>query len=263
MANILTSNLEIAAIIVDVGVARPVTRRVVGMIRKYGFWGFIDRCALAILKVVLRDRSVRRRELERVFGEENCAAFSKPDLVVPVRGVNSKDTLKVLSDTSPDLLLVYGTGIVGSKVRALAGKRTLNMHTGLSPYYRGASCAFWPIYNRELERLGATVHECTEQVDGGVIYGVTTLQLEREDKLHAVFARAVVAGAALYVDVVGSMDQGLENVINQDLSIGREYRASMRGIRAEFLTRLIIRMGLVRNFVDRMHIAACRKGDDL
>lgn len=40
---------------------------------------------------------------------------------------------------APDIMLIYGTVLVGSKILSLARAGALNMHTGISPYYRGAT----------------------------------------------------------------------------------------------------------------------------
>ena len=47
--------------------------------------------------------------------------------------------------------------------------KVINMHTGLSPYYRGGPCAFWCLYNEELEYLGVTIHFLTAGIDSGDI----------------------------------------------------------------------------------------------
>ncbi len=65
----------------------------------------------------------------------------------------------------------------------------LNLHTGVSPRYRGADCEFWPWHEQELNFLGATVHSCTSDLDGGAIFGIATAKLEANDGLGAVFGR--------------------------------------------------------------------------
>ena len=85
-------------------------------------------------------------------------------------GINTPDSVRLVEQLDPDILLVFGTGIVGKAVLSKAKRIALNMHTGISPYYRGCDCAFWPLYNREWDMVGATVHECTQDVDGGRIF---------------------------------------------------------------------------------------------
>lgn len=249
VANTLCRRLELVAVIVDRGTKRPLLKRFKGKLRRYGPWGLIERGAMSLLKIVLQDSRVRRRELARVFGSDRCTAFDRSDLVTNVEGVNSPKSLSILRELKPDLLLVFGTGIVREQVLSTAQQLVLNMHTGLSPDYRGAACAFWPLHNAELDKLGATVHECTNEVDGGKIFGTARVRLKPTDGLHTVFARTVAAGADLYAQSVDDILKGQANAISQDLSRGREYKVSMRNLRAELHTRFLIRRGLIRNFV--------------
>jgi methionyl-tRNA formyltransferase len=131
---------------------------------------------------------------------------------------------------------------------ALPGGPSLNLHTGISPRYRGTDCAFWPVANREPQWLGATVHECTSAVDGGQIYGVVAAHWELGDGLHELFARAVAAGAELYADIVTSYVRGESPAGEaQDLESGREYRGYMRTLRPELRARWALRRGLLRH----------------
>jgi hypothetical protein len=43
----------------------------------------------------------------------------------------------------------------------------VNLHLGLSPYYKGAGTNFWPLAKGEPECVGATFHILTREVDAG------------------------------------------------------------------------------------------------
>ena len=123
----------------------------------------------------------------------------------------------------------------------LARDIALNMHTGLSPWYRGAACAFWPIVEGKPEMVGATVHECTSKVDGGRIFFRERAHLYRGDDLHAVFGRAVAVGAQGYADVISRVVNGDLEGEMQDLTVGKEYRGAMLGLQAELAARRSLR----------------------
>lgn len=124
---------------------------------------------------------------------------------------------------------------------ARARQLALNLHTGISPRYRGTSCAFWPIHNGEPEWVGATVHQCVAAVDGGRIFATVHATVRRGDDLHRIFARAVRAGADAYVAVIGDAMAGTVVGVPQDLSAGREYPGSDRGILSEIRARCRLR----------------------
>ena len=48
----------------------------------------------------------------------------------------------------PDVVLVFGTGILREPFLSAFEGRIINIHLGLSPYYRGAGTNFWPLVNR-------------------------------------------------------------------------------------------------------------------
>ncbi len=88
----------------------------------------------------------------------------------------------------------------------------------------------------------------TADVDGGRIYGTARARLDPSDGLHAVFARCVVVGADLFTTTLHRLSLRQAAPIEQDLTIGREYRAVMRGPLAELRARAAIRNGLVRRW---------------
>jgi methionyl-tRNA formyltransferase len=173
-------------------------------------------------------------------------------LVRYVDGINTDAGRDAVRATSPDLLLIYGTGIVGQRVLEMARHDALNLHTGMSPDYRGADCAFWPLYNQDFHLVGATVHECTTRVDGGEIYERAPAPPRSEDGQFAVFARCVEVGAELYVATIRRALQGRLDGEEQDPEIGREYRAADKRLRHDLYVRWLLRSGRMRRRMERV-----------
>jgi methionyl-tRNA formyltransferase len=256
VANALASAIPLAAIVVDHGKRLSIGDRVKQLWRRYTIVQLFSRAGLFLLRTVLRDKSIGPEKLKDVLGRENCSEFLRPDLLHHVEGINTKEGVGTVTALQPDILLVYGTGIVGQKVLSLGRRIALNMHTGISPLYRGCDCAFWPVHNEELHLLGATVHECTAKVDGGKIFGTANASLQSEDCLFGIFARCVQAGSALYARIVQEVVVSHSAGMVQDLTVGREYRAHMRGLRAEWRTRRKVKAGLVRRYVEGLRATA-------
>jgi len=185
----------------------------------------------------------------RILGREDCERHLHEEIITRVRGLNTADTRSLIRDLHPDVILVYGTAIVRDETLSLASRLALNLHTGISPHYRGAGGAFWPLYNGELGRLGATIHQCTSDIDGGAIYKVGQSQLEENDDMFSVFARSVKLGADLYVQAVRELLDGRLQGRPQRHELGREYHAVMKGWRHELSVRWRIRRGLIRDYV--------------
>lgn len=206
----------------------------------------VSRAALAAYKRAIGDDAARRNAYAAVLGDLGGPRRYE-GILTEVETVNRPAAHELVERLQPSRILVYGTGIVGDRMLARSPQTPLNLHTGISPHYRGSACAFWPIHNGEPEMIGATVHEICSVIDGGPIYGTTRVSLEPGDDLHAVFARAVVAGADLYAQVVSDLVAGTGDPDGkpQDPHIGTEYRAHMRGLRAERRARRLLRTGLL------------------
>jgi methionyl-tRNA formyltransferase len=218
VANALCAAIPIARVIVD---RRPQKTNIRGAMRK-GLPHFLNKAARTIFLAAIRDDSARDKALRRLLGSQSGAFMGSP-AVEYVYGVNSRKTIALLKECAPDAILVYGTSVVKDSVLGIAKDYCFNMHTGISPYYRGTSCAFWPVVNGELKMLGATIHECTSRIDGGSIFEVIHAPLAPGDDLHTIFGRTVMAGADAYVRVTLRYLGGQLDGAPQDLGLGREY----------------------------------------
>jgi methionyl-tRNA formyltransferase len=246
VANTLSASLNLAGIVVDHGKPQGKLDRARKLWRRYTIGQMFGRACLLVLRTLWRDNSRRTEDVTKVFGPANCSQFSRLDLVSQVDGINTPAGIQLVTSLQPDILLIFGTGIVGKKILSLPSRIALNMHTGISPIYRGCDCTFWPVHNGELHMLGATVHECTALVDGGKIFSTAHAPVEAGDSLFSIFARCVKTGATLYAQTaqrfIGANPEGSV----QDLSLGKEYMGFERGLRAEWTTRRNIKAGLIR-----------------
>jgi folate-dependent phosphoribosylglycinamide formyltransferase PurN len=250
VANRLCAALPIDAIVVDATVRQPSLRRAFRGGRARGF----SRLGLFAFRRLLHDSRAHQRALEQLLGTEWTAGFTAAHLVTRVDGVNSAAAIRAVDSAQPDALLVFGTSIVGPEMLGLARDLAFNLHTGVSPRYRGTDCTFWPVVNGEPEWVGVTVHECTAAVDGGAIYGVARAEWRPDDRLHELFARCLIRGTDLYVEVVRRYlrDGGIEGE-RQDLSSGTEYRGYMRTLGPELRARWALRRGLLKRATANPH----------
>lgn len=253
VANKLADAYALVRIIVDKGKPRSGFGRVRYLLRQYTLGQVLHRMVSKTISVVCWDVERRRRAMFRLLGQKNCERHLHKDIITYVRGLNAPLCYETIRDLKPDVILVYGTTIVKDKILALASRLAINMHTGISPYYRGAGCAFWPLYYEELDKIGATIHECTSEIDGGLIYEVGQAKLQADDSLFSVFARCVETGTELYIKVVGDLEAGRLQGRPQQLELGREYKAAMKSWWHEMTVRQKIRRGLIRDYVTSKH----------
>lgn len=84
-----------------------------------------------------------------------------------------------------NLYIVFGTSFIkGEILNFLKKNKAINLHMGLSPYYRGTDCNFWALYDGNLDKVGATIHLLNEVLDAGkILYVTKTLNQKDSFKL--------------------------------------------------------------------------------
>ena len=67
-----------------------------------------------------------------------------------------------------DVYVVFGSSYIkGELVDFLIKKKTINIHAGVSPFYRGTDCNFWALYDNNPHLVGATIHLLSKGLDSG------------------------------------------------------------------------------------------------
>lgn len=84
-------------------------------------------------------------------------------------------------EINPDIVLVNGTRIISSKVLGSTNAVFINMHTGITPKYRGVHGGYWALANNDKENCGVTIHIVDKGVDTGGILYQTTIPLTAKD----------------------------------------------------------------------------------
>jgi folate-dependent phosphoribosylglycinamide formyltransferase PurN len=113
--------------------------------------------------------------------------------------VNEPAEVDLMGRLDPAVVLVFGTGLLRAGIIDRFGGRIINLHLGLSPYYRGAGTNFWPLVNREPEYVGATIHYLDAGIDTGPLIAHSRPQMAAGDGPHQIGNKAIVAAADVLV----------------------------------------------------------------
>lgn len=112
-------------------------------------------------------KRVRDAETE-VFGKVSFISGNVSHLAIKSGDLNSlsEDVLKPALDS--DIYVVFGASYIkGWLIDFLVAHKAINIHMGISPYYRGSSCNFWAAYDGHPELVGATIHLLSKGLDSG------------------------------------------------------------------------------------------------
>ena len=92
---------------------------------------------------------------------------------------------------NPDLIVTFGCSILSKKFINKFNNKIINVHLGLSPYYRGTGTNFWPFVNNELQFLGVTFLSIDKGVDTGPILHQFRSRLSVKDNIHEIGNRTI------------------------------------------------------------------------
>ncbi len=152
----------------------------------------------------------RAKSEKTFFGDVDFPTNASTEtLKVPYEHMNADSVHQFVQRIDPDLLLSYGIGMLTNTTLASCKHETWNIHGGLSPWYRGAITHFWPSYLLEPQMTGMTVHELTQDLDGGAVIHQTGAELVRGDGLHDLACRTVRG-------LVNELPKLMEFVSNRD-----------------------------------------------
>ena len=120
----------------------------------------------------LRDKHLAQREQsERDFFSlfvAHAADRSRPKHL-PKGDINQPQPAQEIIASRPDVLIAYGCSIIREPLLSAFAGRFVNVHLGLSPYYRGSGTNYWPLVNDEPEYVGVTFMHIDAGVDTGEI----------------------------------------------------------------------------------------------
>jgi folate-dependent phosphoribosylglycinamide formyltransferase PurN len=159
---------------------------------------------------IIAGHFARLRETERRF----FGTYRWEDLRAEVRTVRRGELsnaamAEALGAADPEAVVVFGPGIIREPLlSALPAGRTLNLHQGLSPYYRGSGTNFWPYLEGRLHCIGVTVHYLDRGIDTGGIIAHGRPEIEPSDTLHTLGCKTVEVSADLALRVLKLLHAG-------------------------------------------------------
>ena len=147
-------------------------------------------------------------EKEVFFGNDFFAAKTFPLLY---KEVNIDYVYDVVKGFQPDMMFVFGASIIKEPFLSLLRPgRFINLHLGLSPYYRGSGTNFWPFVNEELEYVGSTILHIDAGIDTGDIVAHVRPEIEIGDNVHTIGCKVIKASASCLADVMNTVRGGKE-----------------------------------------------------
>ena len=105
--------------------------------------------------------------------------------------LNSKKSSEFTENFNPDIAFIFGPDIIKTPLYAALPRISINLHLGLSPWYKGSATLFWPFYFLEPQFTGVTFHQIIQKADAGSILHQSVPSISVGDGIHDVGANAV------------------------------------------------------------------------
>jgi methionyl-tRNA formyltransferase len=139
--------------------------------------------------------------------------------------LNSLDTIAKVEMSSPGFIAVFGTSILKDPFLKNFSNCLFNLHIGDPEFYRGSSCNFWPIHQKMLQHLSATIHRIDQGVDTGDILSRQAITINIEDDEQTLLLKPLKLGARLMIETIQNWQNGALQSIQQN-KIGKLFKKS-------------------------------------
>ncbi|MCD6219832.1 hypothetical protein J7K43_05555 [Candidatus Calescamantes bacterium] len=168
--------------------------------------------------------------------------------IIETQNINTPFVVEKVIGWEPDILAIFGTRIVKEELRNIPSLCSINVHTGLSPYYRGGESAFWCLYNKEPEYIGVTVHYLDAGIDSGDIIYTARPILEIDDNLATIECKLASLGAILLKEAIIAIEKGTVKKIPRWIE-GKLYYNRMFTLRKRIEVERNLRRGLLSKYM--------------
>lgn len=170
----------------------------------------------------LYERMNRRKHVDdynKHFGNKWYSLDPQIDLI-EVENINEARVQECLQMEKPLIILDHGTSIVKKHILE-AADLALNLHWGLSPYYRGTACTEWALINWDPLNIGVTIHKLGKAIDGGDIVAQARADVSADDTVHSLNMQLTRLGTELIIETLNRIKARKEVIFEpQDYSRG-------------------------------------------
>jgi methionyl-tRNA formyltransferase len=180
--------------------------------KRYGIKGMLKR----------NTRPNESKILDQQFSKKLKLVAKELDIpVYNVKNHNSNRSKRILTDLRPDLILLWGTGLIKKDILDIPKIGTLNGHYAILPKIRGMNVTEWSLLLGE--EIGVTIHFVTPGVDLGDILYIKKLNAQKGDTLESIRLKCQKATSEGFVRVVSDISINSCKPISQCKEDGKQY----------------------------------------
>jgi methionyl-tRNA formyltransferase len=135
------------------------------------------------------------------------------------KGEDAEESMRVLRETAPDLIVVTAYGqILPKEILELPKYGCINIHASLLPKYRGAAPINWVLLNGEKE-TGVTSMQMSEGLDTGDMLIKKATPIGENETCEELYARLSAMGGEVLAETIDALEKGSLSPEVQDDSL--------------------------------------------
>ena len=208
-----------------------------------------------LLKGILEQHVNKRKESEENFFRSfNSSSKDIENTFFIKKGeINTKLIFEQIKNLRPDLLICFGSSIIKGNLIDFYKGKIINVHLGLSPYYRGSGTNVWPLINSEPEYMGATYMYLDEGIDTGEIIHQIQTPLKSGDDPHSAGNRLIIEMTKTFSKLIKNFDD-----LSKKKQINLKGRLYLRKHFNEESCKILYRnfdTGLINNYLKESFIS--------
>jgi folate-dependent phosphoribosylglycinamide formyltransferase PurN len=125
-----------------------------------------------------------------------------------VKSINAPESLRLIQQIKPDLIIVNGTRIISKKILESVSCKLINTHAGITPKYRGVHGSYWALVNNDSENNGVTIHFVDAGIDTGKILLQSIIEPTAKDNFCTYPLLQLAVGVKLLIKVIEDYFEG-------------------------------------------------------
>jgi folate-dependent phosphoribosylglycinamide formyltransferase PurN len=177
-------------------------------VKLIGFWNAVMQVVFMLIIFPFLNFTSQKRKREILEAYDLSVSPLPADKIKRVTSLSSQQGRDLLRKLQPDLLLVNGTRIISKKTLESVPAPFVNIHTGITPAFRGVHGGYWAMAKGKKELFGTTIHYVDPGVDtGGIIQQVFT-QPVKADNFYTYPYLQYATVLPVLKDVVQSFTEG-------------------------------------------------------
>ena len=135
------------------------------------------------------------------------------------KGEDAEESMRVLRETAPDLIVVTAYGqILPKEILEQPKYGCINIHASLLPKYRGAAPINWVLLNGEKE-TGVTSMQMSEGLDTGDMLIKRATPIGENETFEELYARLSAMGGEVLAETIDALEKGSLSPEVQDDSL--------------------------------------------